>query len=518
MSESRLKYLEHESSVLSSPAYAICEQDPDMEDVKLHIQRCSAERVRLLVWKTQSAYAKHFEQLVGSEDIFTEEILKYTININGSLLACIGSRQKYLNYTVENTEELPSDFDFQKFCNSCVGYAEFCCDPNLTDEQAGKLLYLKLCSVSEDTSQHFMCLKREQETIGFMKFETVGSAATCKLFIMVNLHRAEENSIFMGLALESLYSHGILKCIFEISKTNVVPDNLVKSCGGVFHSAYVNFKWWLPGTPKNDVEISEIPYHLPYLTGKEIVNLAAVCDQSSISTHKKFGPYCEKFLEKSTGCLKALLVSSGTSALEMCSLILNLGPGDEVIMPSYTFVSTANAFVIQGVVPVFVDIRADTLNIDENIIESAVTEKTRAIVVVHYAGISCEMDAILNVAEKHKLYVIEDNAHGIYAKYKGKCLGTFGHLSASSFHYTKNISCGEGGAVFVNDYRLVSRSTVVWEKGTNRHDFMLGKVDKYSWIDKGSSFVLSEVNAALLAAQVSREYICRYKYLFLNLV
>jgi dTDP-4-amino-4,6-dideoxygalactose transaminase len=198
------------------------------------------------------------------------------------------------------------------------------------------------------------------------------------------------------------------------------------------------------------------------------------------------------------------LVSSGTSALELCSLALNLGVGDEVIMPSYTFVSTANAFVVYGATPVFIDVRKDTLNIDESLIENAITPKTKAIVVVHYAGVSCEMDVIMKIAKKYNLYVIEDNAHGVYAKYKGKYLGTIGHLSALSFHYTKNITCGEGGAVMINDYKLIGACLIAWEKGTNRYDFMSGKVNKYSWVGKGSSFILSEINASLLAAQVGK--------------
>jgi dTDP-4-amino-4,6-dideoxygalactose transaminase len=198
------------------------------------------------------------------------------------------------------------------------------------------------------------------------------------------------------------------------------------------------------------------------------------------------------------------LVTSGTSALELCSLAINTVHGDEIIMPSYTFVSTATAFVNHGGIPVFVDIRRDTQNIDETKIEEAITEKTKAIVVVHYAGVPCEMDTIMSIASMHNLFVIEDNAHGIFSTYKSKPLGSIGHLGAHSFHYTKNLSCGEGGAVFVNAPELIAPSMIAWEKGTNRFDFLSGKVDKYAWVDRGSSFILSEINASVLASQVRR--------------
>lgn len=217
------------------------------------------------------------------------------------------------------------------------------------------------------------------------------------------------------------------------------------------------------------------------------------------------GPYCrksEELLKTHSASRKVLLTTSCTHALEMCGILLELQPGDEVIMPSYTFVSTANAFVLRGAIPVFVDIRPDTLNIDERLIEAAITPRTRAIVVVHYGGVGCEMDAILKLANQHGLAVIEDNAHGLFGTYKGKPLGSMGLLSTLSFHETKNISCGEGGALCINDDLLIERAEILREKGTNRARFFRGQVDKYTWVDMGSSWVLSEVLGAMLYSQL----------------
>jgi dTDP-4-amino-4,6-dideoxygalactose transaminase len=211
---------------------------------------------------------------------------------------------------------------------------------------------------------------------------------------------------------------------------------------------------------------------------------------------------CHRWLEDASGCSKALLTHSCTAALEMAALLADIQPGDEVIMPSYTFVSTANAFVLRGGIPVFVDIRPDTLNLDETLIEAAITEKTKAIVPVHYAGVACEMDTIMEIAQRHKLLVIEDAAQGVMAAYKGKPLGSIGHLGAYSFHETKNIICGEGGALLVNAPDLAERAEIVREKGTNRSKFFRGQVDKYTWVDIGSSFLPGEITAAFLWAQI----------------
>ena len=245
-----------------------------------------------------------------------------------------------------------------------------------------------------------------------------------------------------------------------------------------------------------------IPFNKPYMTGRELDYIAEAHANGHLSGDGPFTKRCNTWLEATTGARRALLTHSCTAALEMSALLLDLEPGDEVIMPSFTFVSTANAFVLRGAVPVFVDIRADTLNIDENLIEAAITPKTRAICVVHYAGVGCEMDAILAIAAQHRIAVVEDAAQGILSTYRGKPLGAIGALGALSFHETKNIIAGEGGALLVNDERFVERAEIIREKGTNRAQFFRGQVDKYTWVDVGSSYLPSEILAAFLAAQI----------------
>lgn len=244
-----------------------------------------------------------------------------------------------------------------------------------------------------------------------------------------------------------------------------------------------------------------IPFNKPHITGKELWYIAQAHAKGQLAGDGSFTKKCQEWLEESTSCKKALLTHSCTAALEMAAILADIHPGDEVIMPSYTFVTTANAFVLRGGVPVFVDIRSDTLNIDESLIEEAITPKTKAIVPVHYAGVGCDMDAIMDIARRHNLLVIEDAAQGVTAFYKGKALGAIGDLGALSFHETKNIISGEGGAILINNLELVERAEIIREKGTNRSKFFRGEVDKYTWVDIGSSYLPSEIIAAFLWAQ-----------------
>ncbi len=251
------------------------------------------------------------------------------------------------------------------------------------------------------------------------------------------------------------------------------------------------------GTPNE-----AIPFNRPSLTGKEIVNIADAIHRGQASGNGIYTLQCHDLLAKILQAPRVLLTTSCTDALEMSAILLDLKPGDEVIVPSFTFVSTVNAFVLRGARPVFVDIRPDTLNIDETQIEEHVTPRTKAIVVVHYAGVACEMDSTLRIAERHGIQLVEDNAHGLFSKYRNKQLGTFGALATLSFHETKNLTCGEGGALIVNDSRYTERAEVIWQKGTNRTRFLRGEVDKYTWIDVGSSFLPSDILAAFLYAQL----------------
>ncbi|TFH49144.1 MAG: dTDP-4-amino-4,6-dideoxygalactose transaminase [Methanothrix sp.] len=248
--------------------------------------------------------------------------------------------------------------------------------------------------------------------------------------------------------------------------------------------------------------MSMIPFNKPYMTGKELWYISQAHHLGQLSGDGPFTGKCHAWLEERIGCGKALMTNSCTAALEMAAILADIQTGDEVIMPSYTFVSTANAFVLRGATPVFVDIRTDTLNIDETKIEAAITGKTKAIVPVHYAGVACEMDSIMAIAEKYGLMVIEDAAQGIMCSYKGRPLGSIGHLAALSFHETKNIIAGEGETLLVNDERFIERAEINREKGTNRSKFFRGEVDKYTWVDVGSSFLPSELISAFLYAQM----------------
>lgn len=248
--------------------------------------------------------------------------------------------------------------------------------------------------------------------------------------------------------------------------------------------------------------MEHIPFNRPYMTGRELSNIAEAHLRGVLAGDGPMTRKCHEWIEGHTGTRKALLTHSCTAALEMAALLADLEEGDEVIMPSFTFVSTANAFVLRGAVPVFVDIRPDTLNIDETLIEAAITPRTRAIAPVHYAGVACEMDTILAIAQRHGLLVIEDAAQGVMARYKGRALGAIGDLGAYSFHETKNVIAGEGGALLVNRDDLVQRAEILREKGTDRSRFFRGQVDKYTWQDLGSSFLPGEIVAAFLAAQL----------------
>lgn len=246
----------------------------------------------------------------------------------------------------------------------------------------------------------------------------------------------------------------------------------------------------------------KILFNRPFMTGKELDYIAKAKFGNMLAGDGPFTDRCHTWIEQNAGCDKALLTHSCTAALEMAALLLDIQPGDEVIMPSYTFVSTANAFVLRGGIPVFVDIREDTLNIDEQLIEAAITPRTKAIVAVHYAGVACEMDTIMDVARKHGLKVVEDAAQGVMSTYKGRTLGSIGDLGAYSFHETKNVISGEGGALLVNDAQLSLRAEIIREKGTDRSRFFRGEVDKYTWQEVGSSFLPGELIAAFLWAQL----------------
>jgi dTDP-4-amino-4,6-dideoxygalactose transaminase len=261
--------------------------------------------------------------------------------------------------------------------------------------------------------------------------------------------------------------------------------------------------------------VQKIPFNRPYVVEKAYAYLREAVAQGHLSGDGPFTRKCHAFLERLLSVPKVLLTTSCTHALEMAALLLDIRPGDEVLVPAFTSESTANAFVLRGARPVFVDVRPDALNIDEKQIEQWITPKTRAIVPVHYAGVGCEMDAIGRIAERHGLAIVEDNAHGLFGKYRGRNLGTFGSLGTLSFHETKNISCGEGGALLINDELMAERAEILREKGTDRSRFFRGEVDKYTWVDIGSSYLPSDALAALLLAQFERHQFIQNRRLHL---
>ncbi len=247
-----------------------------------------------------------------------------------------------------------------------------------------------------------------------------------------------------------------------------------------------------------------VDFNRPVPVGKELEYIAQAIQNGHISGDGPFTRKCSALLEQALGVSKALLTTSCTHALEMMAILLDVRPGDEVVIPDFTFVSTVNAFVLRGARPVFVDVRPDTLNLDETRLEAAITARTRVVAPVHYAGVGCEMDSIMEIARRHNLTVVEDNAHGLFGRYKGKYLGTFGALAAQSFHETKNFSSGEGGALLINDPELAERAEIIREKGTNRSRFFRGQVDKYTWVDIGSSYLPSDILAAYLFGQLEQ--------------
>lgn len=247
-----------------------------------------------------------------------------------------------------------------------------------------------------------------------------------------------------------------------------------------------------------------IPFNRSSLQGRELDYIHETIKVGQVAGDQMFSGKCQTLLQDAIGAPKALVTTSCTHALEMAALLLDLKEGDEVIVPAFTFVSTANAFVLRGARPVFCDIRRDTLNLDESLLEQLITSRTKAIVPVHYAGVGCEMDAIMKLARRHGIAVVEDNAHGLFGKYKGRWLGTFGEMATQSFHETKNITCGEGGALLINDPSFAERAEIIREKGTNRARFFRGQVDRYSWVDIGSSYVMSDILAAFLYGQLEQ--------------
>ena len=472
------------------------------ETVDSTLSACAAQGFKLVFWSPPHSAADliAFAQRSGH---FCSSKITYRAFLNESLLSIVQQGAGKVEICEYNgTDSCDELFELSQ---TAGGNSRFQLDPNISVEQFESVYstWMQNC-VNHRVADVVLTARMDSLTVGMVTLKLdpqTESTSIVLLAVHEEYRRLGIGKALVAAAFRWTLDIGLAVCTVVTQETNLSARKLYERCGALEMSRSTDFHFWLSSTPFNDPVNSSIPQNKPYMTGNELVNLEEIFKNEEVATHGKYGKMCQEQLESELGALKALLVTSGTSALELCSLAIGVQPGDEIIMPSYTFVSTASAFVNHGGVPVFVDIRRDTQNIDETKIINAITDRTKAIVVVHYAGVPCEMDTIMEIAARHKLRVIEDNAHGIFSMYKGKPLGTFGDLAAHSFHYTKNLSCGEGGAVIVNAPDLVSPCMVAWEKGTNRFDFLTGKVDKYAWVDRGSSFVLSEINAAVLAAQ-----------------
>jgi len=358
----------------------------------------------------------------------------------------------------------------------------------------------------------FIAYTKEDEEVGFITVKKRANTVNIGLLAVAESHRCQ------GIA-KALLSRAALWALEEVGYDPAASINVITQGSNLIAcSCYRSFGFstfstqeihhvWLPENIVGNVSRADqlsIPFCRQHFTGKEQKYIQEVFDKG-LDSSAHFTIMCSAKLQEIVGpsSQRVIMVPSGTAALEMAALLCDLQPGDEVIMPSYTFSSTANAVVLRGAVPVFVDIRKDTLNIDETLIEQAITPRTKVICAVHYAGVACEMDTICEIATRHNLFVVEDAAQAFLSQYKGRQCGSIGDFGCFSFHYTKNVICGEGGAISINrSSDLARRALVLWEKGTNRHDFMMGKVDKYEWVDIGSSYVPNEVSCAILWAQL----------------
>jgi GNAT superfamily N-acetyltransferase len=474
------------------------------EDLRKALNLASKEKFQVVFLNALLEDSKAVQQFAQRSGHYCAVKVTYRILLNESLISALGHYTKS-----QDIREFDGDVPCSKLIElskHAGGESRFMNDPNMSHAQFESVYSAWMHNSVTGKVADVVLTAWTGSSISGMVTVKIQNSDVVSIGLLAVDPQHRRLGIGVALVVSALswaLDRGRNICEIATQETNQNARQLYEKCGGILTLTSMDFHFWLGTTPFNDpVMNSNIPYNVPYITGGELANLHEVFESKKVATHGKFGKQCQERLQDELGALKVLLVTSGTSALELCSLAINTVYGDEIIMPSYTFVSTATAFVNHGGVPVFVDIRRDTQNIDETKIEEAITEKTKAIVVVHYAGVPCEMETIMSIASRYNLFVIEDNAHGIFSTYKGKPLGSIGHLGAHSFHYTKNLSCGEGGAVFVNTPELIAPSMIAWEKGTNRFDFLSGKVDKYAWVDRGSSFILSEINASVLAAQV----------------
>ena len=507
--ESVFEQLRLDSDIFGFPTGRISDNSLTIEKLEYVFSQAAAANIRLLYWTVPSNHPEigSLVEKAHSAGDFVQGKLIYCVEANSSLVSSIRAQLKE-NISIH---EFDGDAPTPELLSMAIQaglWSRFNCDKNISSahfhmmyeswitNSVGKRaadVVLVAC-IGERLCQKFAGMVTVRSQHGKATIVLISVDSACR--------RRGVGKALMASAFEWALDRGFHSLTVATQVENLPARQLYETCGFVASETLQDFHFWIAQKAFRDPVESEIPNCKPFIVGKELDNVSSLFASRMVHTHFAYGPANERRLENEFGAKKALLVGSGTQALEICSYCVGAGPGTEIIMPSYTFVSTANAFVTHGATPVFVDIRPDTQNIDETLIEGAITDRTRAICVVHYAGVACEMDAIMEIAKRNHLYVVEDNAHGIFGEYKGRKLGTIGDIGALSFHYTKNIICGEGGAVLINDVSMIPTAMVAWEKGTNRFDFLQGRVDKYAWVGKGGSFVLSEIASAVLAAQL----------------
>ena len=380
-------------------------------------------------------------------------------------------------------------------------------DPNFPRELCSRLYEAWIDASFNGTADAVWVAELDSVPVGYATCHRDLAASEGRIGLLGVSEQARGKNLgksLVGKALEWLSAQGVTKISVVTQGRNIVAQRLYQRCGFLTESFQFWFHKWYgsPGSPQVSGRGYRIPFNRTRFEGDELRYIGRAIADGQISGDGPFVKQCEEFLEKRCGVPKVLLTTSCTHALELCALALNLQPGDEVILPSFTFVSTANAFVLRGARPVFSDVRPDTLNLDEAHLSRLISPRTRAIVPVHYGGVGCAMDRILEIAGQHRIPVVEDNAHGLFGRYRGKRLGTFGGLSAHSFHATKNVTSGEGGALFINDPAYIDRAEILRDKGTDRSKFFRGQVGRYTWVDVGSSYVPSGILAAFLLAQL----------------
>ena len=480
------------------------------EELHEALEGAKAKGYKLLYWTLDASHPSvdAIEEFVLNRGDFVCSKVTYRCELNASIVQVLrrhlnvqgGIKCSIFDDDVEAAPELLS------LSVAAGQMSRFGSDPSLPDS-AFRALYTAWMknSVAKIAADAVLVARDEGKTIVGMVTVRLVQATVSQIGLLAVAHTHRRRGLGIRLMLEAYewsLNKGAAACTVATQTSNWAARSLYERCGGIAIDRCNDYHFWTQRGVGPSDHLSNIPNQKAYLSKQALTNVSGIFSSSCIQTHHHFGPLCEERLKHDIGVKKALLVGSGTGALEMCALCIGAEPGIEVIVPSFTFVSTANAFVTHGATPVLVDIRADTQNIDERKIEEAITPRTRAICVVHYAGVPCEMDTIMTIARKHNLLVVEDNAHGVYSSYKGRMLGSIGDCAALSFHYTKNLACGEGGALLLNNPTLFQSAFIAWEKGTNRMDFLEGKVDKYKWVDKGGSYVLSELSAAVLHSQL----------------